>query len=75
MPIATVAISQASEPRRTNGRTPTRSTATPHAVQRASEARMAAHIGQLQVTAKLNVSTAPSIIALPWAKLTVRDTA
>ena len=36
---------------------------------------MAVHIGQLQVTAKLNVSTAPSIMALPWAKLTVRDTA
>ena len=73
--MATVAISQVSEPRLAKGRTPTRSTRTPHSAHSANAATTAIHMGQPMVTAKLKVSTAPSIMALPWAKLTVLETA
>src|SRR5208337_1784130 len=75
MPSATVAISQELEPRTTNGRTATRSTITPHNAQAASATMIATGNGHLNVTQKVKHSTAPSIMVLPWAKFTVRDTA
>jgi len=75
MPSATVAISQAFEPRTTKGRTATRSTTTPQSAQRASARITARPMGQPSVTPKVNASTAPSIIVLPWAKFTVLETA
>ena len=75
MPSATVAISQASEPRRTNGRTATNSTTRPYSAHSASARQTARAKGQPSVCAKAKVSTAPSIIELPWAKLTVPETA
>ena len=50
MPAATVAISQALEPARTNGRTATRSISMPHSAHSASAATMASAIGQPSVT-------------------------
>ena len=75
MPSATVAISQAFEPRRTNGRTAMRSTMTPHARSPRAHRMTARPSGQCRVTQKVKQSTAPSIIALPWAKFTVLETA
>jgi hypothetical protein len=75
MPSATVAISQELEPRATNGRTATRSTTTPHSAQAANARTTASASGQPSVTQKVKHSTAPSIMVLPWAKFTVRDTA
>ena len=70
-----MAISQELEPRSTNGRTATRSTTTPHNAQPASARTTAAASGQPNVTQNVKHSTAPSIMVLPWAKFTVRDTA
>ena len=53
MPSATVAISQAFEPRRTKGRTAKRSMAMPATAHSSSDAAMAAAIGQPCVTAKV----------------------
>ena len=75
MPSATVAISQELEPRRTNGRTATRSTSTPQAAQAASASATASHNGQPSVTQSVKHRTAPSIMVLPCAKFTVFDTA
>ena len=75
MPSATVAISHASEPRRTNGRTATNSTSSPYSAHSSSARATASGYGQPRVRAKAKVSTAPSIIELPWAKLTVPETA
>ena len=50
MPTATVDISQAFEPARTNGRTATRSISMPHSAHSASAATMASTIGQPIVT-------------------------
>ncbi len=74
MPSATVAISQASELRRTKGRTAMRSTATPQAAQPARASTIAIGTGQPNVTQKVKHSTAPSIMVEPCAKLTVLDT-
>src|SRR5215472_5957044 len=63
MPRATVAISHEFDPRRTNGRTATRSTGT------------ADMSGQPAVTDSVKERTAPIIMVPPWAKLTVFDTA
>ena len=52
MPIATVAISQALEPRRANGRMPTHSTTMPYTPHSASEAAAARPSGQPSPTAK-----------------------
>ena len=75
MPSATVAISQASEPRRRNGRTAIASTTRPYAAQSTKASAIAGRIGQPSVCANAYASTAPSIIELPWAKLTVPETA
>ena len=75
MPSATVAISQEFEPRTTNGRTATRSTMTPHSAQAASAMMTATGNGHFSVTQKVKHNTAPSIMVLPCAKFTVRDTA
>lgn len=75
MPKATVDMSQAFEPRLANGRTASRSTTRPYNAHKASASGKAASSGQPSVCAKVKVSTAPSIMELPWAKLTVPDTA
>src|SRR5688572_32175994 len=75
MPSATVAISQALEPRRANGRTATSTTTTPYSAHSASASSAAGMNGQPSVTAKVYANTAPSIIELPCAKFTVLDTA
>src|SRR6476620_4386178 len=75
MPSATVAISQELEPRAMNGRTATRSTATPHSAQATSARTTASASGQPSVTQKVKHSTAPSIMVLPWAHLIVVEVA
>ena len=75
MPSATVAISQELEPRRTNGRTATRSTMTPQAAQASSARSTASGSGQPNVTHNEKHRTAPSIMVPPCAKFTVLDTA
>src|SRR5271154_2981820 len=75
MPSATVAISQEFEPRATNGRTATRSTTTPQSAQPASATTTATGNGHFNVTQTVKHNTAPSIMVLPCAKFTVRDTA
>eukprot|EP01022_Parablepharisma_sp_SALTPOND_P030357 TRINITY_DN760_c2_g2_i2.p2 TRINITY_DN760_c2_g2~~TRINITY_DN760_c2_g2_i2.p2 ORF type:complete len:1280 (+),score=504.50 TRINITY_DN760_c2_g2_i2:6407-10246(+) len=75
MPSATVDISQALEPWRANGRTASTSTSTPQSAQAASASSTASHIGQPSVWAKVKHRTAPSIMELPCAKLTVPETA
>src|SRR5205085_5228739 len=75
MPSATVAISQALEPRRANGLTARASTSSPYNAQSASASAAAGRKGQPYVTANVYVNTAPSIIELPCAKLTVFETA
>lgn len=75
MPSATVAISQLSDPRLAKGRTAANSTASPYTPHSASASTMASGIGQPSVCANQNVKTAPNIIALPCAKLTVPETA
>ena len=52
-----------------------RSTTTPHSAHTASAAAIASGQGQPRLTLKVNPITAPSIMVLPWAKLTVFDTA
>ena len=68
-------MSQELEPRTAKGRTAIRSTTTPHSAHSASASTTAAHIGQPRVTPKVKHRTAPSIMALPWAKFTVLETA
>ena len=75
MPNATVAISQELEPRSTKGRTAKRSTRMPHTAHPTRAIGTAADSGQPNVTQTVEHNTAPSIIMLPWAKLTVLDTA
>ena len=75
IPSATVAINQEPEPRRTNGRTAIRSTATPQSAHSASAAGMDSTSGQPSVTQKVKHRTAPSIMVLPCAKFTVLETA
>ncbi len=76
MPSATVAISQELEPRRTKGRTATRSTMTPQAAQASERQRATARgSGQPNVTHNEKHRTAPSIMVPPCAKFTVLDTA
>ena len=53
MPSATVAISQAFEPRRANGRTATSSTTTPYSAHSASARSTAGTSGQPSVTANV----------------------
>ncbi len=53
MPPATVAISQAFEPRSTNGRTSVRSITRPNSAQSRSDIAMASGSGQPSVTAKV----------------------
>jgi hypothetical protein len=67
--------SQEFEPRMTNGRTARRSTITPHSAQAASAITIATGSGHFNVTQKVKHKTAPSIMVLPCAKFTVRDTA
>ena len=74
MPSATVAISQEFEPRRTKGRTATRSTTTPQA-RTAPGGKHRDRERPAQRDPKLKHSTAPSIMVPPCAKLTVLDTA
>ena len=75
MPSATVAISQALEPRLHEG--PHREELDHQPVERAQRKRQhhGQSNGQPSVCAKVKVSTAPSIIELPCAKLTVPETA
>ena len=75
MPSATVAISQASEPRLHEG--PHRDELDHQPVERAQQQRQQRRPADrpAHVCAKAKVSTAPSIIELPWAKLTVPETA
>jgi hypothetical protein len=75
IPRATVAISHESDPRETKGRTAMRSTSTPQAAHRTRARSTAIHIGHPRVTPNVNARTAPSIMVLPWAKLTVLETA
>ncbi len=75
MPSATVDMSHAFEPARTNGRTAMRSIATPHTAHSASAISTDGSIGHPSLTLKVKHSTAPSIIEVPCAKLTVLDTA
>src|ERR1700751_5385927 len=75
IPSATVAISQELEPRSPKGRTARRSTRRPHAAHPRRASGTAAGSGQPNVTQAVKHRTAPSIIVLPWAKLTVLDTA
>src|SRR6202042_21399 len=74
-PSARVAISQELEPRTTNGLTATASTITPHNAQPTSATITASVNGHFNGTRKVKHSTAPSIMVLPCAKFTVRDTA
>ena len=75
IPPATVAISQALEPRAANGRTSVRSTSSAEgrAQQQAPRRRRAAAASRA-ATAKVQPSTAPSITELPCEKLTVLET-
>src|SRR6516162_168493 len=75
IPSATVAMSQEFEPRTTNGRTATRSTTTPHSAQAERATTIATGSGHFNVTQKVKHRTAPSIMVLPCAKFTVRETA
>ena len=74
IPPATVAISQALEPRDANGRTSVRSTSRPKAAHSSRAAAKAAGIGQPSRTANIQPSTAPSMTELPCEKLTVLET-
>ena len=74
IPNATVAISQELEPRSTKGRTAKRSTRMPHAAHPRRAIGTAADSGQPNLTQTVKHDTAPSIIVLPWARLTVLDT-
>ncbi len=53
MPPATVAISQAFEPRSANGRTSARSTTSPNSAQIVNDSATASGSGQPSVTAKV----------------------
>src|SRR6266513_3899489 len=74
MPMATVDISQAFDPARTNGRTTNRSTRTPQSAQSASDAAMPGTSPHCSCCEKTKTSTAPSITDVPWEKLTVEET-
>jgi hypothetical protein len=74
MPPATVAMSQASELRSTNGRTRTRSTIRPKTAQPASASGAAIQNGRPNVIISVKPRTEPTIIALPCAKFTVFET-
>ena len=73
MPTATVDISHALDPARTNGRTVKRLDEHAHTAQIASAATTLA--SPSAVAAKDKASTAPSITDAPRGKLTVDDTA
>src|SRR4051794_35636122 len=75
IPTATVDMSHAFEPARTNGRTAKRSTSTPHTAQIARAATTLGANGHCISCANTNRSTAPSITDVPCEKLTVEDTA
>lgn len=71
MPTASVLITHAMEPRFTNGRTASRSNPSPNPPSMTTAAIAASSVGQPRSTTSINVITAPSITAEPWAKLSV----
>ncbi len=72
MPTASVLITHAIDPRSTNGRTARRSSARPKMPSTRIAAIIAIGVGQPKSTTSMSAVTAPSIIADPWAKLSVR---
>ncbi len=72
MPTASVLITQAIDPRCTKGRTATRSRMNPNTPSSRIAAIAAGTIGQAKSTTRISVITAPSIMADPCAKLSVR---
>ena len=72
MPTASVLMTHAIEPRSTNGRTASRSSSRPKMPSSRIANSMASGVGQPKSTIRIRAVTAPSIMADPCAKLSVR---